>query len=75
MLGSTTVRSTLSAGVGGSGSNVVAYALDDKQDQTIGGYFATAGTGFLTGAGGSWVVGKAGAAWAAPEAPLRALVL
>ncbi|MEJ1115168.1 DUF6531 domain-containing protein [Paenarthrobacter sp. CCNWLY172] len=64
VLGSTTVRSTLSAGVGGSGSNVVAYALDDKEDQTIGGYLATAGTGFLTGAGGSWVVGKAGAAWA-----------
>ncbi|MFK0040039.1 DUF6531 domain-containing protein [Paenarthrobacter sp. NPDC090517] len=64
VLGSTTVRSTLSAGVGGSGSNVVSYALDEKEDHTIGGYFATAGTGFLTGAGGSWVVGKAGAAWA-----------
>ncbi|WP_416403329.1 DUF6531 domain-containing protein [Arthrobacter sp. LFS091] len=64
VLGSTTVRSSLSAGVGGSGSNMLTYALDDKQDQTIGGYLATAGTGFVTAAGGSAIFSKLGTAWA-----------
>jgi RHS repeat-associated protein len=63
VLGSTVARSSLAAGVGGSGSNVLSYALGDE-DQTIGGYFSTAGTGFLTAAGGSAIVGKVGTAWA-----------
>jgi hypothetical protein len=63
VLGSTAVRSSLAAGVGGSGSNVLEYALADDEDQTIGGYFSTAGTGFVTAAGGSAVVGKFGSSW------------
>lgn len=42
---------------------VLDYALDDDEDQTIGGYFSTAGTGFLTVAGGSAIVGKFGSSW------------
>ncbi|MET3946365.1 hypothetical protein ABIB49_001061 [Arthrobacter sp. UYCu512] len=60
VLRSSVVRSSLAAGTGGSGSNVVSYALDDNEVQTINGYFATAGTGFVTAAGGSAVFSKLG---------------
>ncbi|WP_434993128.1 DUF6531 domain-containing protein [Arthrobacter sp. Ld5] len=59
-LGSSAVRGSLAAGMGGSASNMTDYALDDEQDQTFGGYVANAGVGFVTAAGGSAIVGGAG---------------
>jgi hypothetical protein len=60
VLGSNAIRSSLAAGVGGSGSNVLSYRFDPDVDRTVGGYFSAAGTGFLTAAGGSAILGKFG---------------
>jgi RHS repeat-associated protein len=60
VLRSSVVRASLAAGTGGSGSNVVDYALDNDEDQTFGGYVATAGTGFMTAAGGSALFSRLG---------------
>lgn len=60
VLRSSVVRSSLAAGTGGSGSNIVSYALDDDVDQTLGGYVSTAGPGFVTAAGGSALFSRLG---------------